>query len=59
MIRAGHPVLVVPNAKDAYTRMGLTVGVHVPTISGAGSIGRAERIKLDDRDPLRDSDFPI
>lgn len=38
IIRAGHPVLLVLNAKDAYTRMGLTVGVHVPAISGAGSI---------------------
>jgi len=44
MIRAGHPVSVVLNAKDAYTRMGLTVGVHVPTISGAGSIGRTVKI---------------
>jgi len=40
MVRAGHLVLVALNAKDAYTRMGLTVGVHVPTISGAGSIGK-------------------
>jgi len=39
IIRAGHPASVVLNAKDAYERIGLTVGVDVPAISGAGSIG--------------------
>jgi len=46
MIRAGHPVLIALNAKDAYIRMVLTVGVHVPTISGAESIGRTVKIMV-------------
>jgi len=47
MVRAKYLALIGLNAKDAFTRMVLTVGGHAPTIFGAESIGRIAYIEID------------